>query len=333
MSKLKIALVGCGGIMNAHVNGLLTFDDIEVVAVADPRPERTEGMMKRTGATTAYSCGKELLEKEAKLDAAFICIEPTAHNGIEETCIARGIPFLVEKPMTLDMAQGKAISEAVAAKGLVTAVGFQDRYLDLTDRMKQELENMKVGLVYASWLGGIPGVWWWVKKDTCGGQLYEQNIHIVDQLRYFFGEAEKVYATCGRGLVNPSEVADTLPAYETDDFSTATVTFKSGVVANIMSCCYITKQGTGIRNGITVIGRDKSFEYKLRDSLTIYSDGIETRIPRKIDQMARLDRAFLDAVVAKDPTAVRSPYADGYKSLLLANAANESMATGQVVYL
>ena len=333
MSKLKIALVGCGGIMNAHVNGLLTFNDIEVVAVADPRPERTESMLTRTGATVSYACGKELLEKEANLDAAFICIEPTAHNGIEETCIKRGIPFLVEKPMTLDMAQGKAISDAVQAKGLVTAVGFQDRYLDLTDQMKKELTDMQVGLVYASWLGGIPGVWWWMKKDTCGGQLYEQNIHIVDKLRYLFGEAEKVYATYGRGLVNPNEISGDLPAYDTDDFSTATITFKNGVVANIMSCCYITNQGTGIRNGITVIGRDKSFEYELRDSLTIYSGGVQTKIPRKIDQMARLDRAFIDAVIAKDPTAVRSPYADGFKSLLLANAANESMATGQVVYL
>ena len=192
---------------------------------------------------------------------------------------------------------------------------------------------MRVGLVYASWMGGVPGVWWWMKKDTCGGQLYEQNIHLVDKLRYFFGEAEKVYATFGRGLVNPSELADTLPTYETDDFSTATVTFKNGVVANIMSACYITNQGSGIRSGITVIGRDKSFEYSLRDSLTIYSDGAVTKIPKKIDQMARLDRAFLDAVKANDPTAVRSPYSDAYKSLLLADAANKSMATGQVVYL
>ena len=331
MQKLKLALVGCGGIMNHHVNGLLTFDDVEIVAVADPRPERTEAMKGRTGATRAYASHEELFANEDKLDAVYICVEPTAHKNLEETCIARGIPFMVEKPMTMDMNQAKSIAEAT--KNLVTCVGFQDRYLDLTDRIIEELKDMQVGMVYGSWFGGVPQVWWWMKKDTCGGQLYEQNIHLLDQLRYFFGEADKVYATCGRTLINPNEFPDSLPTYDTDDFSTATITFKNGVVANLMSACYITDKGNPIRNGLTIIGRDKSLEYSLRTDLSIYKSGCETKIKRGLDQSVRHDRAFLDAVKAGDPTAVRSPYADSYKTLVLAAAANESMATGKVVTL
>ena len=331
MEKLKLALIGCGGIMNAHVNGLLTFKDAEIVAVADPRPERTDAMKARTGAKRAYPSHVELFEKEDKLDAVYICVEPTAHNNIEETCIARGLPFMVEKPMTMDMEQAKNIAQAT--KNLVTSVGFQDRYLDLTDRIHEELKDMKVGLVYGSWIGGVPQVWWWMKKDTCGGQLYEQNIHLLDQLRYFFGEAEKIYATCGRTLVSPSEFPDSLPSYDTDDFSSATITFKNGVVANLMSACYITKNGNPIRNGLTIIGRDKSLEYSLRSNLAIYEAGRETKIQRQVDQMVLLDRSFLDVVKAGDPSMVRSPYADAYKTLVLAAAANQSMETGQVVKL
>ena len=331
MEKLKLALIGCGGIMNAHVRGLLTFDDAEIVAVADPRPERTSAMQTRTGAANAYPSHVELFENEDKLDAVYIAVEPTAHNNIEETCIARVLPFMVEKPMTMDMNQAKSIAQATT--NLVTAVGFQDRYLDLTDRIREELTDIKVGLVYGSWIGGVPQVWWWMKKDTCGGQLYEQNIHLLDQLRYFFGEAEKVYATCGRSLINPSEFPTALPSYDTDDFSTATITFKNGVVANLMSGCYITPKGNAIRNGLTVIGRDKSLEYRLRDSLTIYDSRSETKLMRGIDQMKKLDRTFLDAVKAGDPTMLRSPYADAYKTLVLGAAANQSMATGEVVKL
>ena len=329
MKKLRLALIGCGGIMNHHVNGLLTFDDVEIVAVADPHKERTDAMMARTGATRAYPSHVELFENEDKLDAVHICVEPTAHNNIEETCIARGLPFMVEKPMTMDMNQAKSI--AGATKNLVTSVGFQDRYLDLSDQIIEELKSMKVGLVYGSWFGGVPRVWWWMKKDTCGGQLYEQNIHLLDQLRYFFGEADKVYATCGRTLIDPNEFPSHLPAYDTDDFSTATITFKNGVVANLMSACYVTEKGNPIRNGITIIGRDKSLEYSLRSSLSIYEAGRETIIKRSLDQSVRHDRAFLDAVIANDPTMIRSPYADAYKTLLLADAANRSMETGLVV--
>ena len=333
MDKLKIGLIGCGGMMNSHVNGLLKFEDIEIVAVADPLVERTEAMKGRTGAERAYKSHRELFAAEDKLDAVYIAVEPTAHDQIEETCIERGWPFLVEKPMTLDMAQAKTISEAVSKKGLVTCVGFQDRYLDIVDRVKEELKSMKVGMVYGSWLGGVPQVWWWMRKLTCGGQLMEQNIHLVDMLRYFFGEAKSVYAQYGRGLISPGEFNEKLPSYDTDDYSSALITFENGLIANLMSGCFVTREGSPIRNGITIVGRDKSVEYELRDNVCIYTSRETVKIKRAVDQSLLHDRAFLDAVRKGDPGAVRSPYPDAYKSLLLAHAANESMETGQVVKL
>ncbi|MCL2500028.1 MAG: Gfo/Idh/MocA family oxidoreductase [Defluviitaleaceae bacterium] len=333
MEKLKLGIIGCGGMMSHHVSRLLTFEDVQITAVADPRAERAEAMQKRTGAVKVYASHKELFAGGDKLDAVYIAVEPTAHDGIEEECIARGLPFMVEKPMTMCLEQAKKITDAVKAKGLVTAVGFQDRYLAVTDRIKKELSDMKVGLVYGSWFGGVPQVWWWMKKATCGGQLYEQNIHLLDQLRYFFGEAEKVYAVSGRTLIDPKEFPDTLPAYDTDDFSTAVITFKNGVVANLMSCCYVTGKGNPIRNGLTIIGRDKSLEYSLRNSVTVYEAGREEKIVNQTDQSDRHARAFLDAVKVGDPTAVRSPYPDAYETLRLAAAANESIASGNAVFL
>ena len=333
MEKLKIGLIGCGGMMNHHMNGVTTFEDVQVVAVADPLQERTDAMMKRTGATRAYKSHKDFFAGEDKLDAVYIAVEPNAHDQIEEVCIERNLPFLVEKPMTLDINQAKAISEAVTKKGLVTCVGFQDRYLDIVDKVKEELQDMNVGMVYGSWLGGVPQVWWWMKKVTCGGQLVEQNIHLVDLLRYFFGEAKSVYAQYGRGLVNPGEFPERLPSYETDDYSTAVITFENGLMANLMSGCFVSNDGNPIRNGITIIGRDKSVEYELRNNVRVYTAGSQTQFDRKKDQSVLHDRAFLDAVRSGDPTAVRSPYADAYKSLKLALAANESMETGKVVML
>ena len=333
MDRLKIGLIGCGGMMNHHMNGVLKFDDVEVVAVADPRAERTEAMMKRTGAKRAYPSHKEFFENEDSLDAVYIAVEPTAHVDIEETAIARNLPFLVEKPMTLDLAQGRAIAKAVEEKKLVTCVGFQDRYLDIVDRIKDELADMRVGMVYGSWLGGVPGVWWWMRKDTCGAQLVEQNIHLVDLLRYFFGEAMSVYATCGRTLVSPDEFPAELPKYDTDDFSAAIITFKNGVVANLMSGCFVRENGNPIRNGLTIVGREKSVEYELRQNVRIYTSKSVLQYNAAVDQSALHDRAFLDAVRANDPSGVRSPYADALKTLELALAANDSMESGAVVRL
>ena len=333
MEKLKIGLIGCGGMMNHHVNCINTFDDVDVVAVADPTQDRVEAMVKRTGALRTYKSHAELLAGESKLDCVYIAVEPTAHKQIEETCLERGLPFMVEKPMTLNMEQAKAIADGVTKKGLVTAVGFQDRYLDIIDRTKKELEDMVVGMIYGSWLGGVPQVWWWMKKETCGGQLMEQNIHLVDLLRYFFGEATSVYAQNGKGLVNPSEFPKDLPTYDTDDYSSALFTFEGGLIANLMTGCFVAQGGTSIRTGLTIIGREKSIEYSLRNSVTIYSKNKEKLVKKGADQSMAHGRAFFDAVRKGDPTAVRSPYSDSLKSLILCDAANKSMETGQVVKL
>jgi len=221
----------------------------------------------------------------------------------------------------------------VQASGLITAVGFQDRYLDIIDRTREELKDMKVGMVYGTWLGGVPQVWWWMKKATCGGQLIEQNIHLVDILRYLFGEAESVYATCGRGLISPDEFPADLPEYDNDDFSSVMITFKSGLTANLMSGCFVSDKGDPIRSGITIIGRDKSIEYRLRECITVYSAGTQHRYNCIADQSVAHDRAFLDAVKTGDASGIRSPYPDAYKSLLLADAADRSMETGEVVKL
>ena len=333
MEKIKLGLIGCGGMMNYHVNGLLTFDDVEIIAVADPRPERTAAMCERTGAARFYSSHEAFFEKEKNLDAVYIAVEPTAHKGIEETAIQMNLPFLIEKPMTLDMVQAKKINDAVQSSGLITAVGFQDRYLDIIDRTKDELKDMKVGMVYASWLGGVPQVWWWMKKATCGGQLIEQTIHLVDLLRYLFGEADSVYATRGRGLISPNEFPDDLPGYDNDDFSTVMITFKNGLTATLMSGCFVSGKGDPIRSGITIIGRDKSIEYRLRESVTVYTADTKQKYNFIADQSVAHDRAFLDAIKTKDTSGIRSPYSDAYKSLVLADAADRSMETGEVVKL
>jgi predicted dehydrogenase len=57
-------------------------------------------------------------------------------------------------------------------------------------------KKVKVGFIGCGgipgyWVGGMPGVWWWRRRDTSGGQAVEQTIHLFDLARYLFGEAVK----------------------------------------------------------------------------------------------------------------------------------------------
>lgn len=332
MEKIRLGLIGCGGRAGAHMHSFEQMADVEVVAVADPVAERREAAAKRFGCQRMYPDHRELYAHESRetLDAVVIAIEPTAHIGVEEGAIDLNLPFIVEKPMTLDLHQAEEIARRVEEKGLITSVGFQDRYLDLMEIIRDELSKHPAGgLVYGAWIGGIPGVWWWQKKSTCGGQLVEQNIHLLDGLRFLYGEPLSVYATCSRGMIHAGENGVS-PEYDTDDHSTAVIRFENNVTATLVSGCY--SRSVRPNCGLVITLPDMVIDYRLRNNLILRTANQTLDINRQVDQTLLLDRAFVDAVRSGDASGIRSPYADALKSLKLGFAANESMESGQVIY-
>jgi predicted dehydrogenase len=229
--------------------------------------------------------------------------------------------------MALQLELAEEIHSLAQAKNLVTCVGFQDRYLDLIARARQWMEGLKVGLVDGAWVGDVPGVPWYPKYATCGGQLLEQNIHIFDMLRYLFGEPARVYCAGGRGIVE-------IEGYDLHDYSSAVITMESGVVATLFSGCYLGEGAPGYINGMNIHCADRTIRYKLRDKVTLET-GREsvTYWKRGADWQAVMNRAFIDAVKTGDASAIRSPYEDAMKTLRLCLACGESMETGKAVNL
>src|SRR5215212_10709440 len=130
--KTRVGFVGAGGIANRHIGNLLAFDDVTVLAVADPQLDRAEAAAARVGGR-AYNRHEAMLDAE-KLDAVYVCTPPFAHGPPELACIDRGLHFFVEKPIAADLATAEQIAAAAAAAaGLVTGTGYHWRYLDITE--------------------------------------------------------------------------------------------------------------------------------------------------------------------------------------------------------
>lgn len=333
MEFVRLGIIGCGGRLKAHVKGIANRENCRVVAVADPIEERRLAAARLFGCEAVYKDGAELLDHaKGNIDALLICVEPPSHGDMELRAVELGIPFLVEKPMSNDLEYTEKVARAVEESGLITSVGFQDRYLDLTEIIRDELpKHKRGGIVYGSWIGGIPGPWWWQKKEYCGGQLVEQNIHLLDELRYLFGEPLSIYATASRGMITPGVGCS--EEYDSDDHSTTVIRFKNSVTATLTSGCYI-KRGVSMRGrlGLYMVLEDIILDYRLRNNLIIETDAEKRDIPRKMDQTEALDQAFIEAVRTGDRSLIRSDYADAMKSLRLAFAANESMESGRAIY-
>ncbi|NLK07396.1 MAG: Gfo/Idh/MocA family oxidoreductase [Firmicutes bacterium] len=319
---VRVGMVGCGGIANWHAGHLEQFDDVKVVAACDIIVERAEAMAERFGGANVYDNHTEMYEKE-DLDAVFICIPPGAHTDSETAAAEKGINIFVEKPMTVCLDQAREVRDAIEKAGIVSAVGFQDRYLDIIDNLHSFIKDRKVGLFTGAWIGGMPPVHWWRVKAESGGQIVEQNIHNFDLARMLFGEVETVYAQAGTGIMVGIE------NYDVEDYSSVMLTFENGVIGNIITGDYL--KGAVPRNGLEIYCEDARVEYQLRRAVIYHSRYNVKEERRAIDQGVRSDRTFINAVKANDPTMVRSPYRDAFRSLAVTLAANKSFETGKPI--
>lgn len=78
--KLRIGIIGTGGIAHAHANAYKTFDDVEVVAGADIIPGKARKFLDEFGwiSATAYESCDELCKRD-DIDAVSICTYNSQH--------------------------------------------------------------------------------------------------------------------------------------------------------------------------------------------------------------------------------------------------------------
>jgi predicted dehydrogenase len=338
--KVKAVVVGCGGISGWHFGRVKNFEDVEYVGFYDIVKQRAENMAKQKPGSKAYDCYIEMYDdlcKAADKDGCkkvlYVCVPPDQHGDIEFEAIKRGIHMMIDKPIATEIPITEKICDMAVQYNIIISVGFQDRYLDLADAMKPMLEGREIGLINGAWVGGIPGVYWWRRRSTSGGQVVEQNIHLYDMVRYLIGEPVKVYTAAGKGIVKPFQAG--LPGYDVEDYSATTITFKNGTVANLFTGDYV-QQGGGMKNGLTFYAKDATIDYQLRHKIVFTDKDGTKEVKTALDQGMALDRVFIDAVIsgkAEDINKIRSPYADAIKSLKFTIATNTSIDTGKPVHL
>lgn len=343
----KLAMIGCGGIGGYHLEHFLAYRDVELAGFCDLIPERAEAFAQKTGGK-AFTDFRRMYD-EICPDMVFICIPPTAHGEIEFETIRRRIPFFVEKPVALDIGLARSIRDAVRDAGLITASGFQCRYSNLVAPTFDFIKKHEIVLINCDRIGGVPGVYWWKKRATSGGQIVEQTIHQFDLIRYLFGEPETVFTMGSKGFITGD------PDYDTEDVSVTAVKFGNGTLATIATGCY-AESGAAFDSKITFGARDARLDHYILQNVAVFGvkadaeaeggtnlvikgDGTlrhtsqEDTLHYKDDGSAGdvCDRTFVDAVLSGDGSMIRSPYADAVRSLAFTLSCNQSMDTGMPV--
>ena len=187
--KLRVGIVGIGGISGAHIPAWLAMEDALLAAICDIRPEQ----MEKYPELRKYTDFDEMLEKEA-LDIVDICLPTFLHVEYALKAIRRGIHVVTEKPISLHEEAPVQVYKEAAEHGVQFMVAHCLRFWPAYCCVKEAYDTGRYGkLLSASmWrLGNIPGWSWdnWMRDEKRSGFIpYDLHIHDLDFMVYAFGE-------------------------------------------------------------------------------------------------------------------------------------------------
>lgn len=144
---LKIAIVGCGKIADAHASVIQRLKDCEIVAVCDREPLMAKQLYDRFPVKAWFTDLPELLS-QARPDVVHITTPPEGHFEIARTCLEQGASVYVEKPFTVYAEQAQQLVDLANEKGLKLTVGHNEQFSHVAQRLR--------ALVAGGYLGGIP---------------------------------------------------------------------------------------------------------------------------------------------------------------------------------
>lgn len=326
---MRLGFVGAGAIARRHVEVLAGHPDAVVAAVCDAQPEVAGAMAAVTGAA-AYTEWEAMFEA-GPLDGVFVCTPPAVHLGPARTAFERGVPVYLEKPLARSLDDGEAIVEAWRASGVLCAVGYQWRSVDLLDRLRAELGGAPPGLVVSRSLGpterGRAGQWFGDARES-GGILFELGSHDIDLQRAIAGPVTAVQAASAAGLL--ATAAEGAPAL---DDAVAIVMHFAGGGLGVVALGWTEAQDPAVYS-LDVMAGDVALRLDDLDPgfrLHGRARGTEVDVTAPDDPRRSSIARFLDAMAGSGQAAVPCSPGDALGTLRVALAAERAVATDVTV--
>ncbi len=320
-SVIRIGFIGAGRMARLHASLVCAEPGVTVVAASDHGSGRSVEFARMFGGA-AYSDHLQMLD-EARLDAVYICTPTYSHAEIGLACADRNLHMFVEKPLDLDLRSANRLAAEVERRGLIAMTGFQWRYSPAYRRAEELVGSDPIALVNLRWYWTRPPVRWMWQRSLAGGQIVDQNIHLIDASQGFAGDIIKVYAAYNERQVN------TEPEFDNWDGYALTMHFRSGAVG---VCAGTYGLFPEIQKGpaIDLCLRDRMVRITDKDVTLLTPGG--TQIWQNNEPLHRgVNQAFIAALRENNQKHIRTPLAHGLRSTAVALAATTSAQSGQPV--
>ena len=173
----RAAVVGCGDIGHAHMQGYALVDEVEVVAVVDPVEAATRQYMSEYEVGRAYSSFEEMVSQD-RPDIVSICTWHRLHPDLTRKAVGSGVQAIIcEKPIAIRLGDADRMIEECEGSGVRLIVSHQRRFTPGWEKAR--------GLVSAGAIGTPQRV-----DCNVGDGLLNCGSHAIDGARFVLGEPQ-----------------------------------------------------------------------------------------------------------------------------------------------
>jgi inositol 2-dehydrogenase len=328
-SSINIGVIGLGRLGSQYARYFKSrIPGASLYAVSDVRPEATKAVAEETGAAKGYTDYHELLA-DKNVDAVVV-MTPTKYHG-EAVIAAAGAKKAIfcEKPLTLDVQEGRAMEQAVAKAGVFFQLGFMRRFDKAYAAAKKKIEEGVIGtpVVFKSASKDqFPPPLEYLRPANSGGLFIDMGIHDFDLARWYMGEVKSTY-TAGGALAYPeiASVGDVDNGLTTLHYANGNI----GVVSLSRSGIY----GYGIETeivgtkGTIKIGYDRETQILVMTENVISHDTVPGFYERFEQAYITQLQNFVDNVRHDRPSPIVCE--DGIQAQKIAIAATKSLHSGK----
>ncbi|MFN8522266.1 MAG: Gfo/Idh/MocA family oxidoreductase [Chloroflexota bacterium] len=206
--RVKLALVGCGGMGRRHLRGITRLigssrANVDLVAVCDLNAENANFLADEArellGRRPAVYADLEQMTREVDdLRIASVTTDAASHHKVAPACLGLGLHVMCEKPIAVTMRGANTMIDAARRAGRTLSIAENFRRDPINRLARALLDDGAIGerrLMIETSIGGRDGIMitpWRHMKHT-GSITLDVGVHNADILRYYMGEFRAVH--------------------------------------------------------------------------------------------------------------------------------------------
>ncbi|MCM3873098.1 MAG: Gfo/Idh/MocA family oxidoreductase [Pyrinomonadaceae bacterium] len=190
-NPVRIGIIGAGFARTTQIPGFRDCMGARIVAIASKNPERAASVAKEFEIEHVANDWRELVARE-DVDLVSVVTPPVTHMEMTLAALDHGKAVLCEKPMAMNAAEAKRMTEAAAEAGVLALIDHELRFLKSRRMMRSMLTSGTIGAVRhcnyvfrSDYRGVLDRPWdWWSDETMGGGTLGAIGSHVIDSFRW-----------------------------------------------------------------------------------------------------------------------------------------------------